>query len=62
MFLDIAYCKFNSTSVDCCDGSDEWDIVVECLNVCSELGQKAREVAQKYRASLEVGFKQRRKS
>jgi protein kinase C substrate 80K-H len=59
MFLDIAYFKVNSTSADCCDGSDGWDSGVECPNVCSELGQKTRKDAQKYRATVEVGFKQR---
>jgi len=57
--LDIPSSRVNDFICDCCDGSDEWDSGVECPNVCSQLGQKAREDAVKYRATLEVGFKQR---
>lgn len=28
------YLIFNFICVDCCDGSDEYDGVIDCLNIC----------------------------
>ena len=31
---------------DCCDGSDEYSLVVQCANTCVEDGREAREAAR----------------
>ncbi|KAK0417587.1 hypothetical protein QR680_013099 [Steinernema hermaphroditum] len=59
--LDIPTSRVNDHICDCCDGSDEWEEMVSCPNVCSELGAKAREEAEKRSATRKAGFEERKK-
>ncbi|KAJ2051865.1 hypothetical protein H4S04_001707 [Coemansia sp. S16] len=45
--------------IECCDGSDEYDSLANCPDVCAELGQKSREEAE--RRALVEGAGSRRK-
>lgn len=48
-------------SVDCCDGSDEYDGRVKCPNTCWEAGKVARDKLKKRIATYQDGVIIRRK-
>lgn len=49
----------NDGVCDCCDGSDEYEGKIECVNNCKELGKKMREEQDEKRRLQEEGFKKR---
>ncbi|TKR68418.1 hypothetical protein L596_024407 [Steinernema carpocapsae] len=61
--MNIPSSRVNDGICDCCDGSDEWDMEssVSCPNMCSELGAKAREEAEKRAVTRKAGFEERKK-
>lgn len=46
---------FICLSKDCCDGSDEYNSTVACVDICSDLGRGAYEAAKKLEAMYNKG-------
>jgi protein kinase C substrate 80K-H len=57
--LDLPASRVNDYICDCCDGSDEWDSGVQCPNICSQMGAKAREAAEEHKKVVTAGFAKR---
>ncbi|KAF5275865.1 hypothetical protein FQR65_LT04104 [Abscondita terminalis] len=54
--LNLHSSRVNDGVCDCCDGSDEYlNMQLKCLNNCFELGQSAREEAQRQAEVLKIG-------
>lgn len=59
-FVLVFLCNEIISSLDCCDGSDEYDAsLVACTNNCYELGQAAREEEARKLALFKEGSKLR---
>ncbi|KIH65180.1 EF hand [Ancylostoma duodenale] len=58
--LDIPSSRVNDRICDCCDGSDEYSGVIECPNICDELGRSAREEKQRQAEIARKGFATRK--
>ncbi|EPB66799.1 EF hand [Ancylostoma ceylanicum] len=58
--LDIPSSRVNDKICDCCDGSDEYSGVIECPNICDELGKSAREEKQRQAEIARKGFANRK--
>jgi len=43
--------------LDCCDGTDEWEGSIDCVNNCRELGRQMREDEVRVRQLQENGYK-----
>ncbi|KAI1316738.1 hypothetical protein EDD11_009554 [Mortierella claussenii] len=44
---------------ECCDGSDEYNRIVECPNICEQVGAEARKERERLRKALKKGSKVR---
>uniref|UniRef100_A0A915PNZ5 Glucosidase 2 subunit beta n=1 Tax=Setaria digitata TaxID=48799 RepID=A0A915PNZ5_9BILA len=56
---DLPSNRVNDQICDCCDGSDEWDSVVDCPDICKELGAKYREEIRQKTELAKKGFVKR---
>uniref|UniRef100_A0A914V9V6 EF-hand domain-containing protein n=1 Tax=Plectus sambesii TaxID=2011161 RepID=A0A914V9V6_9BILA len=57
--IEIPSGRVNDQLCDCCDGSDEYSGLVQCPNICDELGKQAREESERRAAVTKEGFAKR---
>uniref|UniRef100_A0AC34GVL4 Glucosidase 2 subunit beta n=1 Tax=Panagrolaimus sp. ES5 TaxID=591445 RepID=A0AC34GVL4_9BILA len=59
--MDVPSSRVNDFICDCCDGSDEQVEIsgVQCPNICSQMGAKAREAAEEHKKTVTAGFAKR---
>merc|ERR1719414_2099286 len=48
--------RVNDGICDCCDGTDEWSGLVQCADVCMEMGAEARAQREREREAAERGY------